>query len=330
VVVATGRAGRAAPSGTGKPDHSQFYRARRVGANPRAADVRPAWRPSTLPRMPVLVTGAEHALGRAAVAALHRSGGEVRAYLDPLAAPDGTIDRLRAAGAKVARGTLDDEGFLETALEQVHSVVHTAADVLTGPDAVLDDVASVLSAAVSAGCRRFVLVSSLGVDDPAGNPWLDALAEAEELCVDSPLDTVVIRRALTYGPEDRLTEILIDGAAGVVPDATHAPLYLADLAGALVAADDRDRADGSLPHLVVPLGGPDLLSAGELIAVLGGQITGGYGGAAARTATPDLPAHAVDLLSRELVPPRGAPAAGTPVRVGARLTREAFGSGPQD
>jgi hypothetical protein len=149
VVVATGRAGRAAPSGTGKPDHSQFYRARRVGANPRAADVRPAGRPSTLPRMPVLVTGAEHALGRAAVAALHRSGGEVRAYLDPLAAPDGTIDRLRAAGAKVARGTLDDEGFLETALEQVHSVVHTAADVLTGPDAVLDDVASVLSAAPS-------------------------------------------------------------------------------------------------------------------------------------------------------------------------------------
>ncbi len=278
--------------------------------------------------MPVLVTGAEGALGMAAISALLSSGGEVRAYLDPLAAPDGAVERLRAAGCKAARGTLDDEGFLEAALEQVHTVVHAAADVLTAPRDVLDDTASVLSAAVSAGVRRVVLMSHLGVEEPSGNPWLEALAEAEELCIDSPLDTVVLRRALTYGPRDALTAALIDGASGVAPDATHAPIYLHDLGGAVVAADDRDRADGALPHLVVPLGGPDMTSLGELIAMLGGQITGGYGGAPARTRSPLLPDHAIDLLSRDLVPERGLPTAGTSLRTGTALVRDAFGSGP--
>jgi uncharacterized protein YbjT (DUF2867 family) len=278
--------------------------------------------------MPALVTGAEHALGVAAAFALLRTGGEVRAYLDPLLAPDGTVERLRAAGCKTARGTLDDEGFLESALEQVHTVVHAATDLTADAETVLDDLASVLSAAASAGVRRVVLVSHLGVDDPRGNAWLEALAEAEELCEDSPLDAVVLRRALTYGPADRLTGALVDGAAGVAPDATHAPLYLDDLAAAVAAADARDRADGALPHLLVPLGGPDLSSVGELIAALGGQITGRYGGAPSRIVTRDLPAHAIDVLSRDLVPPRGLPTAGTTIRSGAALTREAFGSGP--
>ena len=278
--------------------------------------------------MPVLVTGAECALGRAAIAALLSSGGEVRAYLDPLVAPDGAVERLRAAGCKAARGTLDDEGFLESAMEQVHTVVHTATDVLTAPDEVLDDAASVLSAAVSAGVRRLVLISHLGVAEASGNAWLEAVAEAEELCVDSPLDTVVIRRALSYGPQDGLTAALVDGAAGVAPDSTHAPLFLSDLGGAVVAADDRDRADGALPHLVVPLGGPDLTSLGELIAMLGGQVTGGYGGAPSRARSPLLPDHAIDLHSRDLVPDRALPSAGTPLRTGTALVRDAFGSGP--
>lgn len=278
--------------------------------------------------MPVLITGAEHALGNAAARAMLAGGGEVRVYLDPLSAPQGAVESYRELGCKTARGQLDDEGLLEAALAQVHTVVHTAAEVATGPGAVLDDVASALSAAVSAGVRRFVLVSHVGAEDPRGNPWLAALAEAEELAEESPLDTVVIRRALTYGPADALTEALIDGAIGADPDAMHTPIFLADLAAALVAADARDRADGALPHLLLPLAGPDMTSLGELIAVLGGQITGGYGGTPPRTGSSQLPAHAIDLLSRDLVPDRTLPTAGTPLRTGAALVREAFGTGP--
>jgi uncharacterized protein YbjT (DUF2867 family) len=278
--------------------------------------------------MPALVIGAEFAVGRAAISALLRSGGEVRAFLDPTRVAAGTVERLRGSGVKVARGTLDDEGFLERALEQVHTVVHAAADPTERPAEVLDGAASMLSAALGAGCRRLVFVSHLGVERPGGNPWLEALAEAEELLVDAPIDTVFLRRALTYGPDDALTEGLIDGASGAAPDATHAPLWIGDLAAAIVAADARDRAVGALPHLLVPLGGPELTSLGELIALLGGQITGGLGGTPAKARTSALPAHALELCSVDLVPGKEHPRAGTPLRVGAALVREAFGTGP--
>jgi uncharacterized protein YbjT (DUF2867 family) len=278
--------------------------------------------------MPALVIGTEFAAGMAAVRALLRAGGEVRTFLDPTRVGSGTVERLRASGVKTARGTLDDEGFLEQALEQVHTVVHAAADPVEPPGEVLDGAASVLSAALGARCRRLVFISHLGVEEPRGNPWLEAIAEAEEMLLDAPIDTVFVRRALTYGPADRLTAGLVEGAAGSAPDATHAPLWLGDLAAAVAAADARDEAVGGLPHLVVPLGGPELTSLGELIALLGGQITGGLGGTPARVRTTSLPDHALDLCSRDLVPAKEHPRAGTTLRTGAALVREAFGSGP--
>lgn len=271
--------------------------------------------------MAVMVTGVEHALGRAVVAALLRRGGEVRSFLDPDAAPAGTVDTLRHAGVKTARGCLSDEDLLETALAGAQTVVHAAADPMAEPGSVVDDVASVLSAALSAQVARLVVVSHLGVDDPGANAWLGALGEAEELLADAPLPTVVIRRALTYGLDDALTHAVAEGAPGADPDALHAPVWIDDLAAAAVAADDRDAA--ALGHLIVPLGGPRMASLSELIALLGGQIP-----ANPATATmPDgsrLPAHVVDLLSRDLLPERGAPSAGTSVEAGGeRVRREA-------
>lgn len=269
--------------------------------------------------MPVLVTGAEHALGRAIVAALCRREGEVRAFLDPAAAPAGAVEALRGAGVKTARGASDDEALLQTALEGAHTLVHAAADPMADPARVVDDVASVISAALSAQVTRLVLVSHLGADEAAGNEWLAALAEAESLVADAPLPTVIIRRALTYGLDDELTHAIAEGAPGADPDALHAPVWIDDLAAAVVAADARDVTP--VPHLVVPLAGPRMASLSEVIALLGGQIP-----ANPETATlPDgsrLPAHVVDLLSRDLLPQRGAPSAGTSVEAGGEQIRQ--------
>lgn len=266
--------------------------------------------------MPVLVTGAERGAGRAIVRALLRAGGEVRVLLDPLDAPADLVTRLRGAGCKVARGTPDDEGLLELALEQVHTVVHAAADPLTEPARVLDDLATTVSAALGAGCRRLVFVSHLGAAEPDGNPWLEACRDAEDLLAEAPIETVAVRRALTYGVDDELTTVLSETTAGAEPDAMHMPLWADDLAAAVVAADARDRAR-SLPHLVVTLGGPELTSLAELVALLGGRVS---------DAAEDgpLPAHARDLLSRDLLPPRGQPAAGTTPARGAELVRHAL------
>lgn len=297
-----------------------FYRGAATRASRAPGSVAPAGT-ATLPAMPVLVTGAEHAVGRAALRVLLRAGGEVRAYLDPHAVRDGLVGELRAAGCKVARGTPDDEGLLELALEQVHTVVHAGADPLVSAEAVLDDAASVLSAALGAGCRRLIVVSHLGVGEPRGNPWLEALAEVEEMLVDAPLETVVIRRTLTYGPDDALTAVLAQSSAGAAPDAQHEPVWIEDLAAALVAADARDRS-GALPHLQVDLRGPQLTSLAEFVALLGGQVVGGL---RHRIQSPGagapVPPHVVELLSRDLVLDREAPSAGTTLGAGAKRVR---------
>ena len=266
--------------------------------------------------MPVLVTGVERSAGRACVRALARSGGEVRAYLDPLTGADDLVPRLRASGVKVARGTLDDEGTLELALAEAHTVVHAAADLMAEPDTLLDDAATVLSAALGAGVRRLVLVSHLGAEDARDNPWLAALGDVEELVADAPLETVTLRRTLTYGLDDAVTAALGQSTGGAQPDAMHMPIWVDDLAAGVAAADARDRAAGVLPHLVVVLGGPQLVSLGELVALLGGQVVDPA--VAERT----LPAHVIDVLSRDLAPPLDAPSAGTSPERGAAVIRE--------
>jgi len=249
--------------------------------------------------VPVLVTGAETALGRAAVRALRRSGGEVRVYLDAEVAGDADAEAFRRLGAKTAIGTLDDEGRLETALEQVHTVVHCWGGPLTTPADELDGLAGVLSAALGAGCRRLVWASHLGADDPAGGAYLQACADAEALLADATLESIVVRRALTYAPGDELTRRLAAGGA-VRPDALHAPLAVADLAAALAQADAVDRrGSGSTLALTIELAGPQVRTLAEVASAL---RDAGLGGG---QPTP-LPATTVALYERDLV---GGPAA---------------------
>lgn len=243
--------------------------------------------------VPVLITGAETAEGRATARRLMRSGGEVRVFVD-VEAPTSTADEFRAAGCKVARGTLDDEGHLETAAEQVHTVVHLAGGAMTDPAAVVDDAATVLSAAIGAGCRRLVWASHVGADDPRDNPYLLACAETEALLADAPLETVVIRRSLTYGPGDRLTALL---AAGATPaeaeESTHQPLYVDDLA--LVIAES-DRVRGGVADLAI-----SLTLTGPTEVLLGGfaNLLAAPDRDVARA--PALPPAVADLLTRDLV-----------------------------
>jgi uncharacterized protein YbjT (DUF2867 family) len=260
--------------------------------------------------MPVLVTGAESAVGRAVIRRLARDGGEVRVFLDLERAAVVDPTPFKALGCKVARGALDDEGHVETALEQVHTVMHLASSPLDDPPRMRDSAATVLSAAIGAGCRRVIWLSHLGVEAADGNPWLAACADVEELLVDAPLESVVFRRALTYGPDDDLTAALA-GGLNAARLGRHAPLFADDLAAGVVAADaDRVGTGTSDLHLVVSIGGPDVLSLAQVVRALGDVPT-------ASGMRQRLPDHVVDLYARDLLPPPGA--------IGAHGTRFAAG-----
>lgn len=245
--------------------------------------------------MPVLVTGGETGLGRAAARALLRRGGEVRVYLDAEVVSHDDVEAFRRRGCKVAVGTIDDEGRLELALEQVHTVVHCWGGPLTDPNEELDGVAGALSAALGARCRRFVWASHLGADEPAGDAYLEACAEVEALLAEATIETIAVRRALTYGRDDRLTHALAAGAgAGVRPLARHAPVLADDVGAAIAQADamDRDAARREL-SLTLSLAGPQVVTFGEMAAGLAGVLP--------HAGTGTLPQTTVALYSRDLV-----------------------------
>lgn len=243
--------------------------------------------------MPVLITGAETAEGRATARRLLRGGGEVRVFVDE-ATSSQVVEAFRAARCKVARGTLDDEGHLETAAEQVHTIVHLGGGPMTPPASVLDDAATVLSAAIGAGCKRLIWASHVGADDPRGNAYLEACAETEAMLADAPLETVIVRRGLTYGPGDGLTEAL---AAGALPaeafESTHQPLYVDDLA-MVIAESDRVRGGVGDLAITVTLTGPtEVLLSGfaDLLAAPGRN----------RATVAPLPPVVAGLLTLDLV-----------------------------
>jgi hypothetical protein len=212
--------------------------------------------------MPVLVTAAHRSLARRLVLRLLEEGGEVRAY------GDGGTGALRAAGAFVAAGTPDDEGRLEAAMADVHTVVHV------GPGLLARDAASVAAearvvarAATNAGVRRLIGLSLPGASADAAEPVRRASHDAEVALATAGPPSIVVRTSLVDTPATR------DALAtlGLGPDEARvpvAPVRLVDVVELLVAFD-RARSQATSGHLVVAADGPARTTLGDYLAAVG-------------------------------------------------------------
>lgn len=219
--------------------------------------------------MPVLITGAETSLGARVIEHLRPTRGELRAYLDATVATDDDAGRLRSAGCKVAVGELDDEGRLESALEQVHTVAHCWTGPLHDPQSQVEVAATLSSAMLGAGVQRLIWVCELGGD--TGNPYLAAMSEIRELFDTLPVETVTLPTAVRYGTGDGFTDRLRQGwlsGSGADPTATHAPINLADVARAVGVAD-RQRGSRRELHVELTLVGPEEHTLAEFLDRLG-------------------------------------------------------------
>lgn len=222
--------------------------------------------------MPVLVTAADTLLGRRLTRRFLAEGGEVRAY----AGGNGEVASLRAAGAFLAVGDHDDEGRLEAALAQVHTVVHGVDPLLAAEGEELTRGAETLAtAAANAGVRRLLALSLPGASPVADDELRRRLAAAEAAFAAAAIPSVVLRTSLVDSPELR------DALASTThPDDVRsqevAPVRLEDLVE-LVVAFDRLRSRATEGHVVFAADGPEVLSvAGYLarVGVDGGPLVG--------------------------------------------------------
>lgn len=215
----------------------------------------------------MLLTGGHRWLARRLALRLVGEGGEVRVYgADDAAA-------LRAAGVLVASGTPDDEGRLDAALTDVHTLVHVGPGLLTPDPARIRLEAEVAArAAASAGVRRVITLSVPGAQAASGVALLAAKAAEEAALSAVPAPTVVVRASLldTAALHDALA------TAGLTDDELDvevAPLRPEDLVE-LVVAFDRARSRADDGTLLVAADGPDRLTLGAYLDRVGVRVGG--------------------------------------------------------
>jgi uncharacterized protein YbjT (DUF2867 family) len=230
--------------------------------------------------VPVLVTAAHRPLPRRLAARLLEEGGEVRV------AAWGDVSSLRAAGAFVVVGSADDEGRLEAALAEVHTVVHVGGGLLSqGTETELAEADVVARAAENAGVRRIIALSLPGADTASEDPLRRAKAAVEARFAAAAPPSVIVRVSLLDTPSTR-DALATGGFAPEVLATEVAPVRVPDLLE-LVVAFDRARGQASHGHLVVAADGPQRVPVHDYLRRIGIAGPGSGGLVGRRFADPE-------------------------------------------
>jgi len=234
--------------------------------------------------MPVLVHAAHRPVAGALARRLLVEGGQVRAT-----ASSG-ISRLRAEGVFTAACDPDDEGTLEAALTQVHTLVVVLGG-LGRPDVegVRSEGLAAARAAGGAGVERAVVVTLAGSDPAASDALRRAHGEVADAFAELPLPSVEVRTGLVDTPA---TAGLLLGAGLPTEERARvvAPVATAALVE-LVVAIDRARGRAAAGHLVVAADGPVRRSIEQQLA-LAAAAPGGDRGAQPRLVGRRVPSPA--------------------------------------
>ena len=187
--------------------------------------------------MDVTIAGGHGQIALRLARLLTARGDRVRALIRN---PDHAAD-VEAVGAEPVVFDLEGDGDLAAVVSGTDAVVFAAgAGPGSGPERKrtvdLGAAVKLIEAAEATGVRRYVMVSSIGADDPAGGgeqmrPYLEAKAQADAALVASGLDGTIVRPG-------RLTDDPGTGAVTAGPDVARADIPRDDVAAVLVGVLD--------------------------------------------------------------------------------------------
>jgi uncharacterized protein YbjT (DUF2867 family) len=219
-----------------------------------------------------LLVGGTGLLGGRVAAALAEAGVDLRVVVRP--GRDGQA--LSALGAQLCTGDLRDPASLSAACAGIDTVVTTAnvigrhlkGDREVGSIADVDRAgnAALITAAETAGCRRFVFISLPEALQRSGAPFAEAKHATEERLRASSIQSVVVR-------SDAFQELWFSKDVGFDWRAGRAIVLGKGRARQrFVAVDDVARAMAALavapdPPALLEIGGPDALSPYDAMAI---------------------------------------------------------------
>jgi NADH dehydrogenase len=225
----------------------------------------------------ILISDTTGFIGRAVVRRLAEEQAEVRCLLRPSRhrqqLPPGIPFSTVSA-------SMSDLPALRTTMQDVTAIFHLMGEDDPDQRSVHNHVqhtANLIEAARETGVRRFIYLSRLGADRTSAYPLFCARGEAEIAVRESELDYTILQAAITYGPGDVFTNVLVMLAKMIpfvmpIPEAGTSrfqPMWVEDLVTCLVATLDRDDLIGQ----TIPLGGPEHFTLEQLVA----QILGAAG-----------------------------------------------------
>ena len=250
---------------------------------------------------PVAMTGADGHVGRALRRRLTNLSNPVR----PLGRSDDWSAAIRDADVVV---------YLVGTLQPRRPNTYQGANVAT--------VQRCLDAVAGSSVRRLVLVSYVGADPAAANPYLQTKGRAEQLVGTAEVAAVVLRSTLVYGDADDIGPSFATyrtrpgGTVWVLGDGRQrvAPIHVDDLADLLIAA----ALDPDAPLGTFEVGGPTVYPLDAFVQLINppGVRVRHLPPAVARLLArlvPQLTPALVDVLTRDSV------TAGDPHQAAGRL-----------
>jgi uncharacterized protein YbjT (DUF2867 family) len=225
----------------------------------------------------ILVTGGTGFVGRHLVRRLCAAGEAVRCLVRP-GSPG--LEWLDSRPVEVVTGHLLDADALTAACQRARRIIHLAAPIHEGRDAMVERVqregmALLLEGARAARVERFLMVSPLGTGSSSGLSFLRSRGWAEDQLRQSGVPFVILQSSLMFGLGDRLISgmirllqrtglLLIPGTGKTMLQ----PIWVGDVVSCLLRAlQDEEALDRT-----IPIGGPQHLSYEEIADQVGKML----------------------------------------------------------